>query len=193
MSRFFHWYKKRLHTNPIITNSITAGFTCTIGDLGAQQIEKYQFNKKTERLKSPWSYNYQRTVKNFVYGLIFNGAPFYFWYKYLDILFPKPILTQVLSKVIINQIFLAPIMNITYFSYVAILLNYKNGPKDCLEKVKTKLEHSLIPTMITSCKVWPFIQLVNFYFLPPQYRTIYANAAGACWNIYLTLIGYKKN
>lgn len=195
MSKFFQWYKLKLQTNPLTTNTLTAGLTGVIGDFGAQHIEKYNNTKKpeSERSKTPWSYNYKRTLKNFVFGVSFGGVPFYYWYKNLDSWFPKATIGHVLSKVFVNQLIWAPTMNVAYFTYVTTLLNYQNGFQDVLEKVTAKLKKEMIPTMVTSWKVWPLAQLINFYFLPPQYRSIYANAVGACWNMYLTLIGYKKN
>jgi hypothetical protein len=46
---------------------------------------------------------------------------------------------------------------------------------------------------ITSLKVWPAVQTINFYFIPLNLRVLYMNVSLVFWTIYLAIFMRKKS
>lgn len=47
------------------------------------------------------------------------------------------------------------------------------------------------PTFVVDCAVWPALQLVNFKFVPLQYRVLYVNVFNLAWNTFLSMQANK--
>ncbi|KAK4213414.1 hypothetical protein QBC37DRAFT_440822 [Rhypophila decipiens] len=50
-----------------------------------------------------------------------------------------------------------------------------------------KLERSYTTALLRSCMVWPFVQLVNFRFVPLERRVVVVNVILLGWNCYFRL------
>jgi len=44
------------------------------------------------------------------------------------------------------------------------------------------------PTLINGYKLWPMVQLVNFYFVPLNHRLLVVNSVALGWNAYLAYV-----
>lgn len=44
---------------------------------------------------------------------------------------------------------------------------------------------------MTNWKIWPAATMINFMYVPMQYRVLFANFIGLFWNIYLSYITYR--
>jgi protein Mpv17 len=53
--------------------------------------------------------------------------------------------------------------------------------------VQREVEKDVIPLMINSWKVWPFVALMNFTFVPVNRRVIVGAIVGLFWGIYLSM------
>ena len=42
-------------------------------------------------------------------------------------------------------------------------------------------------------KLWPAVQLINFYSVPLNYQTAFVNVIGVGWNAYLSLENTRVN
>ena len=49
------------------------------------------------------------------------------------------------------------------------------------------------PAPPADCVVWPPLQLINFTFVPLQYRVLYVNVANLFWNTFLSLQANKSH
>lgn len=54
-----------------------------------------------------------------------------------------------------------------------------------------RLQKTWWPALQTNWMVWPFVQTINFAFLPLQYRVLFANVISIGWNSYLSWVNSK--
>ncbi|MFH4978252.1 hypothetical protein AB6A40_004961 [Gnathostoma spinigerum] len=83
---------------------------------------------------------------------------------------------------LIDQSVMAPCLTFTFIS----VLHTAEGkqPKIAVNQAKSEI----IPIMITNYKVWPFIQLFNFYVVPLNYRIVFIQTVAIFWNTYLSFM-----
>ena len=197
MKRLLGKYSYFMDKYPKTTISLTASTTAVfgfffnflfltflqfLGDIGAQFYEKRNKNEK---------YSPLRTLKMSGFGVIFSGIILHRWYGFLDSIFKTKNIKTVLMKTAVNQFTVAPYMNISLFFYVNFLAYYQEGFMKIIDETKKKIKKDLIPIFINSCKIWPTVNFINFYFIPLNYRILFINFIGACWSIYVTFISYK--
>ncbi|XP_075234991.1 mitochondrial inner membrane protein Mpv17-like [Lycorma delicatula] len=63
----------------------------------------------------------------------------------------------------------------------------KNGLQTTVKKVVTDqliFSPAMLPIFITL--VWPLVQLINFYFVPINYRIIFLQSIALLWNTYIS-------
>ena len=58
--------------------------------------------------------------------------------------------------------------------------------------VKDKLEKSYVPALTANYMIWPFVQLVNFKFVPLHHRVLFVNVISIAWNCYLSYLNSSK-
>ena len=69
-------------------------------------------------------------------------------------------------------------------AFVAAMAAFKRkGAK----AVQRDVESNVIPLMINSWKVWPFVALANFTLVPVSRRVIVGSIVGLFWGIYLSM------
>lgn len=53
-------------------------------------------------------------------------------------------------------------------------------------------QRHLWATLVANWYCWPFINFVNFHWVPAQYRVLFANVAAVFWNMFLSNIANSK-
>ena len=89
---------------------------------------------------------------------------------------------ETVARVACDQLAFAPVMIGVFLSSMATM--------EC-NSAKQKLESTWWPTLQTNWMVWPFVQMINFTFLPLQHRVLFANVVSIGWNSYLSLVNSK--
>lgn len=95
----------------------------------------------------------------------------------------KPL--SVLTKVCLQQCVFAPVFN-TYFFCMQSLLSGASL-SDTLERLKKALPDSLM----NSVKLWPIVQMINFVYVPPQFRSQFVGVIAVGWQAYLSWLNQK--
>ncbi|RGB34606.1 hypothetical protein C1646_624383 [Rhizophagus diaphanus] len=176
---FFSWYKNHLFRRPILIQTITTGTLFAAGDIIAQQIVEQRGLK---------SHNFYRTLRLGGFGLCIAGPSTAIWYRTLDrvITIKNPML-GLLTRVTLDQAIFAPCFITTFFVGQALLEGQENS------QILEKLGDTFVPTLINNYKLWPAVQLLNFHFIPLNYRTLVVNCVALGWNTYLSVINKKSS
>ncbi|KAI9274395.1 hypothetical protein BDA99DRAFT_497377 [Phascolomyces articulosus] len=175
----FTWYNRALAKRPILVQCITTAFLFGTGDVIAQQV--------VER-KGLKSHEMTRTLRMAGFGGLFAGPVLSNWYRFveLNIKGATPV-TTLLKKVAADQFLCAPIFIGVFFSAQGLLEGKSVG------QIQEKLENGYTTAVLANYKIWPAVQLINFYFTPLNYRLMVTNVVSLGWNAYLSLVNQRSS
>lgn len=107
------------------------------------------------------------------------------WYGFLDKrVSAKTPIGRTVQKVFVDQFVFAPFFLATLLSVIGF------SQHQDIEKVKTKLNNEYLDVLISNYAVWPWVQIINFRFVPLNYQVLLTQVVAVMWNIY---ISWKTN
>ncbi|KAK1636279.1 sym-1 [Colletotrichum phormii] len=165
------WYQARLAARPLLTQSITTAILFATGDITAQQLVD-----KRGLAKHEWA----RTGRMALYGGVIFGPVATTWFKFLQnnvVLKNKN--AEMLARVAVDQGVFAPVMISVFLSSMATL---EGG------SIKEKLDKNYKTALTSNYMLWPFVQVVNFKFVPLHHRVLFVNVISIGWNSYLSFL-----
>ncbi|KAI0126568.1 hypothetical protein BJ170DRAFT_684153 [Xylariales sp. AK1849] len=165
------WYQRKLAARPLLTSSVTTAILFATGDITAQQLVEKKGLEKHELA---------RTGRMFLYGGFIFGPAATTWFGFLQrrvVLRNKN--AEILARVACDQGLFAPTFIGIFLSSMAVMEG--GSPKE-------KLEKSYLPALQTNYLIWPFVQLINFKFVPLVHRVLVVNVVSIGWNCYLSLM-----
>lgn len=123
-----------------------------------------------------------------LYGFA-SGIFVFRWYQTVEEIFsrkrrPLSVNRKVIDpllKMAADQLLVSPVLTLFYLAYAGFVDG--KSSKGVIYFVK----RSFFPVMLASYKVWPLIQLVNFYFVPLRLRVTFVNTASLLWNAYMKI------
>jgi hypothetical protein len=59
------------------------------------------------------------------------------------------------------------------------------------KKVEKKMQEQFIPTVTRSASLWIPVNIINFYFVPYEFRMLAGSTVAFGWNVYLSLTLHK--
>lgn len=86
---------------------------------------------------------------------------------------------EMLARVACDQALFAPVMIGAFLSSMATMEGVS---------AQERLNKSWWPALQTNWMIWPFVQMINFTFLPLQHRVLFANIISIGWNSYLSWV-----
>uniref|UniRef100_A0A914VLX5 Mitochondrial inner membrane protein Mpv17 n=1 Tax=Plectus sambesii TaxID=2011161 RepID=A0A914VLX5_9BILA len=162
-------YQRALTKRPLITQMCSAGILAGSGDVIAQlAVEK-------RKLKN---YDLIRTGRFFVLGSCYVAPVLFRWFRILERIPGNPKVAP-LVRLAVDQIAFAPCLLSGFLINLRILEG--NSPKESFDHWKKEFKGY----MLASWKVWPMVQLVNFYLVPLQYRILVVQTVALFWNTYI--------
>ncbi|KAL0281410.1 UNVERIFIED_CONTAM: hypothetical protein PYX00_002404 [Menopon gallinae] len=165
----------RLRNVPYRREALQAGALMATGDLIAQcYVEKKEWKKV----------DVERTEKFFLIGAFVIGPPLGKWYSVLHRIFGKGVKFAALKKVTIDQLLFAPI----FTGMVLSVINFTNHFS--VESMIAKVKEDYPDVIKNNYKVWPAVQLFNFYMVPLKYQVFAVQIVAILWNTY---ISWKTN
>lgn len=167
LKRLVHGYKNLLTHRPYTVQAVQTATLMGFGDVIAQT-----FIDGTPIT----NINPVRTVQYAVVGLAV-GPIVGKWYRVLESMYGKE---AVLKKVVTDQLVFSPV----FIAVLVTSLNLLQGLTwdDALAKVQA----SYFDIILTGYQIWPIVQVVNFYFVPIQYRVLLVQVVALVWNTYLS-------
>jgi hypothetical protein len=183
-------YSAFLMRRPYAHNALNMAAIVTIGDCIAQNVDKEHS-----------SYDIQRGMTVGFFGLCM-GAPLRGWMVLLERIsaLKQPTFRNALIKTAINQCVWSPAYNSIFF--LAVVLREASLahspsqpgviPVPAWQQWIAKCKADLLKTQMVG-NLWFFpVNVITFLHIPLNLRVPWNAAAGACWNVYLSLVGHRK-
>lgn len=171
MTSIIRMYQRLLKKYPVATQAVQAGTLMACGDQIAQNlIEKRKFK----------DINFKRTGHFACIGFFLAGPATRRWYGILDKHIGSKGGTVVLKKVACDQLLFAP----TFLAVLLSAIGFSQG-RD-IQNLTAKLKNEYPDILLSNYKIWPMVQLVNFYFVPLQYQVLTVQSVALLWNTYIS-------
>lgn len=91
---------------------------------------------------------------------------------------------------LVNQIFFTPVFLAAFFTLQSVFASV--GTVSTREMMET-LKKTIPTAYINSCKLWPAVTAVNFWFVPLEFRALFGGAIAVGWNGYLSFLSQRAN
>ncbi|KAJ6618222.1 Protein Mpv17 [Pseudolycoriella hygida] len=171
-------YQRTLEKRPYLMQAIQAGILMGAGDLCAQK-----FFSQTETV----DIDYIRTAKFCSIGFVFAGPCCRFWYGMIDKMVKvKSPFAKTVIKVAMDQLLFAPIFLATLISTISYM------QEQSIQSIEYKLKTQYTDILTSNYYVWPWVQIVNFRFVPLNYQVLVTQTVAFLWNIYISWKTYSS-
>lgn len=163
-------YQHALRTRPLLTQSITTSILFAAGDGMAQHLVE-----KVDK------HDFGRTGRMALYGGAVFGPVATTWFGFLQrrVRIPGSPNLEILARVGLDQALFASTNMAFFLSSMAIMEG---------KSAKDKLESTYFNALSKNWMVWPWVQLVNFKFVPLDQRVLVVNIVSLGWNCYLSYL-----
>ncbi|KAK1886743.1 Mpv17-like protein [Dissostichus eleginoides] len=151
---------------PWVTNVTMYGCLFAGGDF----VHQWFFSRREEL-----DWRHTRNVAVVAFG--FHGNVNFFWMRFLERRFPGNSIRMVLRKLLLDQTTAAPLAVSVFYTGVSFL----EGKDDIFEDWREKF----LNTYKTGLMFWPFMQFLNFTFVPLYLRTTFTGCCGFVWATFL--------
>ena len=191
-------YMRLLESNPLMTKCVTSSILLGYANFQSQKIQKVsKINWDDVRMFGTRSrsritfatheienhtFTTHTHTQTAIWGPIVSSLN-HFWQQILVKYGPASFFRKIAVDHICWKI---PILFV-FFAYTDM---YKG--KSFREALKKAWNLSASSVQLTSLKVWPAVQTINFYFVPLSLRVLYMNVSLVFWTIFLAIFMRKK-
>ncbi|CAH1779795.1 unnamed protein product [Owenia fusiformis] len=146
----------------------------------AADISQQEFISKVKE------YDKFKTLRSATVGGFVIAPILFTWLRIAEWLVPGTQLKNVLKKIVLEQSLFGPVV-ISSFYAASGVLEGKTYPE-----IREEWRDKFIPTWKTGAQFWPFMQLINFTFVPLHRRIYFVCAASFMWSNYLCYMKVKN-
>ncbi|XP_031769638.1 protein Mpv17 [Galleria mellonella] len=171
LQSIFKLYQKALVRRPYLVQAVQTGTLMGAGDIISQTIIEKKLIKELD---------YKRTLQFSSIGLFVGGPALRFWYGLLNHHIGSSGKSVTIKKVFIDQLVFAPAFLFLILSAVGTM---QGKPWDI---VKKDIHANYCDVLKTNYYIWPWVQIVNFYYVPLQYQVLLVQIVALFWNTYLS-------
>ncbi|OZJ02538.1 hypothetical protein BZG36_04143, partial [Bifiguratus adelaidae] len=167
-------YNRQLSRRPILVQSLSTSLLFAAGDIIAQQA--------VERRSQ---HDFSRTGRLGLFGGLVAGPALANWYRYLDRVIQMEPVKALFTRVALDQILFAPCFIGTFFTVQGAMEGQS------LPQITQRLREGYPDALKNNYKLWPMVQIVNFYLVPLNHRLMVVNTIALGWNTYLSLLNQR--
>jgi len=175
-SKIWMGYLNALNKNPWRVQIIQTGTMMTCGDIIAQfTVDK----RKLSEL------DLKRTLRFTILGSCVVGPLIRAWFLTLEKLLGSAVTLRItFAKVVLDQLLFAPSQQTTILVTIGALQGFT------LQQIKDKVRNELYTITTTGWKIWPFVNMLNFYYVPFPLRPLVVSTVNLFW---FTFLAYNSN
>ncbi|XP_059049256.1 protein Mpv17-like [Achroia grisella] len=167
----FKLYQQALARRPYLVQAVQTGALMGAGDLISQTVIEKKIIKEID---------YKRTLQFSSIGLFVGGPALRLWYGLLNQHIGSSGKSVAIKKVFIDQLVFAPAFLFLILSGVGTMQGKS------WNNVKKDIHANYYDVLKTNYYVWPWVQIVNFYYIPLQYQVLLVQVVALFWNTYLS-------
>lgn len=160
------WVLRRTRLGYVVVGSSTAGFVDTVMQTAVHPDQPLDLRRSAQMVTC---------------GALINGVYIPSWFHFLNKRFGE----RVGVKVVMDQLFFAPLAAVTWITAGAIAdARESRGPLDTARAVYGRLQERLVPVWAFDCVFWVPWNWTNFRFVPVPFRPYYSylgNALFVCF------------
>ena len=86
---------------------------------------------------------------------------------------------EVFTSILLDQLICSTFYTFSYFYGINLLEHFDT------EKAMENAHKHFVPVVLLDCCFFPIINIINFTYVPTQYRMLYLNFFGVLWNTFL--------
>ncbi|KAK9689967.1 hypothetical protein RND81_09G094800 [Saponaria officinalis] len=172
-----------------IKQALTAGSLAFAGDSIAQLTHRWKTLQSLPSISEEDNkdfvasllsgHDWLRALRMTSYGFLFYGPASYVWYQTLDRYLPQPTVTNLLVKVLLNQIILGP-------AVIAVVFAWNNLWQGKVSELPGKYQKDALPTLLFGFRFWVPYSFLNFWCIPLQARVAFMSLGSIFWNFILS-------
>lgn len=184
--------------NPKATNGLVGLLTFSFGDILSQKI-----------LSADRTPDYGRAAKTGALGLFMNGLVLHHWYIALDNIFGRSMQSRKVAilKTLADQLLYAPISIVIFFGFASVSMShqstlhihdthystsYLRSINKSVDAFVDKMKSHFISVLLADCCIWPFINIVNFSYIPKNYRPSFIGLVQLFWQVFMSSMGHSQ-
>ncbi|ROV95278.1 hypothetical protein VPNG_08936 [Cytospora leucostoma] len=169
VTRAVQAYGRAGKKRPWLTQFLTFLTIYSVADVNAQRIGGKEYEP-------------ERTARAVTIGGL-SAVPIYESYLWLNRTFVyRSRVLSVAAQIAFAQAVFTPLFNAYFFGMQALLAG------DTAAEVWDRIRRTVPRTVVDSCKLWPFVNVINFSVMPVEFRGVFAGVVAMGWQTYLTWV-----
>ncbi|KAG7393394.1 hypothetical protein PHYPSEUDO_009598 [Phytophthora pseudosyringae] len=189
MRRLGLLYDSWLRQSPVLTKSVTSAALFGLGDRIAQRVEQSRKPKddgsrggEAEDDGAFVSASTARTMRMMVWGSVLFAPVAHTWVNFVERAVGSHGKVVVFKKMLLDAFVLAPSINTLFFTSTQMMEGKSLG-----HGVDFAVDR-LPQTLKANYMLWPLANLVNYGYVPLQYRILFINCVNLVWTTVLSTI-----
>eukprot|EP01062_Namystynia_karyoxenos_P018402 TRINITY_DN16859_c0_g1_i2.p2 TRINITY_DN16859_c0_g1~~TRINITY_DN16859_c0_g1_i2.p2 ORF type:complete len:127 (+),score=35.49 TRINITY_DN16859_c0_g1_i2:271-651(+) len=119
------------------------------------------------------------------FGCAFSAPLAHVCWGWLEVVLPLRTIKHTAGKVLLDQIFLAPVWAVLYHCYLGCWA--LEAPQQLVRRIADRAPD----TCVAVWRVWPAVHFVNFYFVSLHYRLLVTQLVNLVWLAAISTAGNR--